>query len=371
MKAICTLIGWFVGMFVGFYFVNTCPILGFACILGGMPLGRYIGRSIEESKEQREKMAREAANERRLQERENSRKSELRNKAIALSVQYPEATKEYFRIHWNIRKSIIQRSDITDEKVALLLSHTEFEYKKQEEKLNPVYKKAMEKERLLAWQEEENRRFAKEAAARRKEEEVRNLSNTLPACVANWQLHANSSLRHKYFFDYYPYDIFKNGATTSMWNTWHTVWHFKNDPSRGVSRFDHDYALDQVVGLVKKTINSAFGAKAEYLTLVCLTASTQQKTELRFKKFAERICSDLKMSNAYPHIKVVEDGNAKHDGGTGYHQVWHDSSFFRGKYIVLFDDVRTTGKSLEAERIRLEQYGAKVICAITVAQTVR
>ena len=75
------------------------------------------------------------------------------------------------------------------------------------------------------------------------------------------------------------------------------------------------------------------------------------------------------MINAYPHIRVTEDGNAKHDGGDGSHRVYYDSYFFNGKYVVLFDDVRTTGNSLEQERRTLEGFGAKVICAVTIAQT--
>ena len=154
-----------------------------------------------------------------------------------------------------------------------------------------------------------------------------------------------------------------------MWNTWRTVWHFKNDPSKNVSSYEHSNALRTVIGLVEDTLRSTFGSKTEYLTLVCLTASTQRKTELRYKDFAEKVCSDLNMTNAYPHIQVVEGGSAKHDGGDGSRKVSYDRYFFRDKYIVLFDDVRTSGRSLEQERAMLESMGAQVICAITIAQT--
>ena len=57
MKAFFSLIGWFIGMLVGFSLINVCPILGFVCIIGGIPLGRYVGQCIEESKEGIEKDA--------------------------------------------------------------------------------------------------------------------------------------------------------------------------------------------------------------------------------------------------------------------------------------------------------------------------
>ena len=75
------------------------------------------------------------------------------------------------------------------------------------------------------------------------------------------------------------------------------------------------------------------------------------------------------MNNAYPHIQVIEGGSAKHDGGDGSRRVSYDQYFFNGKYVVLFDDVRTTGHSLEQERRTMEELGAKVICAVTIVQT--
>ena len=154
-----------------------------------------------------------------------------------------------------------------------------------------------------------------------------------------------------------------------MWNPQRTVWHIKNDPDKNVTSYEHRSALQTVTNLVENALRSAFGAKTEYLTLVCLTASTQRKTELRYKDFAEQLCKNLNMDNAYPHIQVIEGGSAKHDGGDGSRRVSYDRYFFNGKYVVLFDDVRTTGHSLEQERRTMEELGAKVICAVTIAQT--
>lgn len=370
MKFFLGFIGWSLGMLLGFSILEACPILAYACIIGGIPFGRYIGGCIEKHKEEEKERARRIAAEREKQRREEIRRNERRIKAIELNRKYPEATKEYFKIHWGISKSSILPGDITDNRVDLLLSHSEYDYQNQEEKLNAVYKAKVERERLLARQEEERKRRKEEEAKRRKEEELRKLPDTLPHYVTSWHLHSNSTIRHKYFYDYYTYFTHKDYATSEMWNTWHTVWNFKNDPTKGISSYDHNIALDHVVGLVENALSSAFGSKTEYLTLVCLTASTRIKTELRFKEFSKRVCSDLKMNNAYSHITVVEDGVAKHDGGTGSHMVSYDIPYFNGKLVVLFDDVRTSGRSLETERIRLEGYGAKVICAITIAQTV-
>ena len=380
MKTFCGFAGLFVGMFVGFIFLNSVPQLSFICIVGGMPLGRYIGGQIEESQEQERAALEKLYKERVARERENIKKKERRGKAVSLSEKYPEAIKYYFKTHWGLNKSTISQYDITDDKVDTLLSHSEYEYQRKEEELNAAYKAKIEAQkeaerlrqeakRKAEREEAERKRREEELARQQEEEEKRNLVTTLPACVDSWETHGSSSLKHKYYYDYYTYSVYKGDATQSMWNTWKTVWNFKNDPSKGVSIYEHGVALQKVIRLVEETIRSTFGSKTKYLTLVCLTASTQRKTELRFKDFAETVCSDLHMTNAYPHIRVVEDGSAKHDGGDGSRKVSYDSYFFKGKYVILFDDVRTSGHSLEAERRIMENFGATVICAITIAQT--
>jgi len=387
MKTLCGFIGWIVGMFVGFLFVDFAPALGFICIIGGIPLGRYIGGLIEEGQEQERAESERQYREKLAREREENRKNERRSQATLLCIKYPEAAKSYFKTHWGLNKSTITQYDITDDKVELLLSYSEYDYQKKEELLNASYRARKEAERLRieAQKEEESReeerkireeelerqrkQREKELELQRKEEERRNLPTTLPACVSSWSTHSYSTLKHKFFYDYYTYAIYKDNASNSMWDTWRTVWNFKNDPSKSVSSYDHRNALRTVVYLVENELQSTFGSKTEYLTLVCLTASTQRKTELRFKDFAETVCNDLHMTNAFSHIKVVEGGDAKHDGGDGVRTISHDRGFFSGKYIVLFDDVRTTGRSLEQEKQILEGLGAKVICAITIAQT--
>lgn len=42
MKAFFSMIGWFIGMLVGFSLINVCPILGFVCIIGEIPLDRFV-----------------------------------------------------------------------------------------------------------------------------------------------------------------------------------------------------------------------------------------------------------------------------------------------------------------------------------------
>lgn len=154
-----------------------------------------------------------------------------------------------------------------------------------------------------------------------------------------------------------------------MWDAWKFIWSFKNDPFKNVSEYEHDMALNRAVKWTENILSETFSTDVSKLTLVCLTASTRMKNDRRFKLFAEKVCSDLNMYNAYNHINIVADGEAKHEGGTVAVGKSYDANWFKNKYIVLFDDVRTSGNGIEHEKRILESFGATIICAMTLGQT--
>jgi hypothetical protein len=148
MKSLCGWIGWVVGMFLGFALVNSIPFLGFICIIGGIPLGRYIGGLIEEEQDNQRRAEEEYARKRRQEEYENKRKAERRAEAQALARKYPEATKYYFKRHWGITKTFISDYDITDEIADVLLGH-KYSYEIDEQKHNVSYRLKIEAEKLV------------------------------------------------------------------------------------------------------------------------------------------------------------------------------------------------------------------------------
>ncbi len=46
-----------------------------------------------------------------------------------------------------------------------------------------------------------------------------------------------------------------------------------------------------------------------------------------------------------------------------------DSIFFKGKYVLLFDDVITSGRSMERLKQKLESVGAIVIAGLSIGRT--
>lgn len=379
MKTVFGIIGFIIGLIITLG-SGADDRIGFLLIPLGVILGCHIGKKIDESREQ-DKINRE-----RMDKEMKQRQDRLNRVHFFIST-YPEAAKDFYKRRTGANLNITSLNSLTDNDLLLLLSLSEESYQVLEEKLNPSYRakreaervetaKKREAERLAAERKKEEERLAAERKRvaeqleqKRKEDEKRRAISMLPSCVEDWSSHSNSTLKHKYFYDYYPYSLYKDHASSSMKNTWEIVWHFKNDPSRYIRMSDHDSAQTIVVRKVEELLKNTFGSKTEYLTLVCLTASTQEKTDMRFKEFSEIVCNDLNMTNAYSHISVAEEGIAKREGGTGVKSISYDRNFFNGKNVVLFDDVRTTGRSLETMRRHLEDLGAKVLCAITIAQT--
>lgn len=66
---------------------------------------------------------------------------------------------------------------------------------------------------------------------------------------------------------------------------------------------------------------------------------------------------------------MVRDATPKHLGGDGNPTIEINSNYFRGKYVVLFDDIITSGRSMSRMKSLLESAGANVICGLSIGKT--
>ena len=229
-------------------------------------------------------------------------------------------------------------------------------------KIKDLDKEIIYKEKL---QEEARRKQMEEE--RRKEELVYLLS-----CVFTWFQPTRSSLKCFSLFYYYPTNCDWN-ASEDEWEVRNLIWDFKANPNRPQSeseiRCRHERAMNKVLPLFKKVMSHYFGSNTSKLTLVCIPSSKKIVTERRYKDFSYELCSITGMDNGYDYISVLHEGEAKHLGGTTQAQISIDGSFFRDRYIVLLDDVITSGKSMEMTKNLLEQAGAHVIAGLSIGRT--
>lgn len=108
----------------------------------------------------------------------------------------------------------------------------------------------------------------------------------------------------------------------------------------------------------------------------CVPASCQRTTVRRYRRFAEELCRRCNAINAFDHITVKGHRRKKHLQPSMLSDdllcnTSIDEAFFKGKKVVVFDDICTTGKSSQAFIECLENAGASVRMALFLAKTKR
>lgn len=208
----------------------------------------------------------------------------------------------------------------------------------------------------------------KRQEAIRKQQEIRDLKS----CVSSWPQPRCSSIKYFSLYNYYPTTCDWD-ASESEWDIRNLIWDFKANPNRPQSEYEirtrHEQALNRVLPKLVKVINHYFGSKKSKFTLVCIPSSKRIVTERRYKDLAQKLCSATGMSNGYDYVAVTSDGEAKHLGGTSSAEFGIDSSYFKDRYVLLFDDVITSGSSMERFKRLLESVGATVIGGLSIGKT--
>ena len=109
--------------------------------------------------------------------------------------------------------------------------------------------------------------------------------------------------------------------------------------------------------------------------VVCIPASCSRTNNIRYKYFSEELSQRLGAVNGFGHIIVSGHRQKVHishlhqlaDGATEYYHI--DEDFFRGKQVLVVDDITTTGKTADAFIERMESIGARVRMAMFLAKT--
>lgn len=193
----------------------------------------------------------------------------------------------------------------------------------------------------------------------------------LQAAVSGWG-RTPSGIPFRTLFDYVPLSMGDLPAGLDrgrVQRTRRTVWGFKHSPDSG-SPAAHMRSLYRVVRAVGSCIRDTFGSDASRLTLFCIPASSVDGHWLRYREFSLLLCRYTGMTGSFRHVQVVRDRQAVHTGGTASCNWRSDADFFRGRLVLVFDDIYTTGRSLEDAAQRLRLVGARVVAAHFIGRTV-
>lgn len=225
-----------------------------------------------------------------------------------------------------------------------------------------------EKSRLAEIERQKRAEAERLRKLKEKEDEKRLLQN----CVATWYEPSRSNLKCFSMYNYYPttcgWDV-----SDYDWDVRKLIWNFKAKPTKPMPLDTiislHKSSAKAVTNKMCKALRHFFGNEVSKLTLLCIPASTQEVTQRRYEDFSAMVCNELGMSNAYSHVRVAVDGGAKHLGQSGNARYQIDSDFFKDRYILLFDDVITSGGSMETFKRGLERAGAIVVGGFSIGRT--
>ena len=136
--------------------------------------------------------------------------------------------------------------------------------------------------------------------------------------------------------------------------------------------------------LVKEVISliasKQIDPKTDNWALAFPPASSKDSNTARFKEFTTNICGLFtKLQNSFDHIEIVKEKEPKYINdklNPKEHTTWDldqdlkfDIDFFKGKNIILFDDVVTTGKTMYDFIIKLKQLEANPVLCLSILYT--
>ena len=190
---------------------------------------------------------------------------------------------------------------------------------------------------------------------------------TLATCTASWP-QLSSGIRYKHLVDYYSYNAFgAYSLSNEEWDNRDMIHNFKNN-SELTDPISHLNAMNKAIDLLLALLRDTFGDLLPQLTLVCIPASTAEKTAARFEEFAKLVCEKTGMANGYTHITVVADQEYLSDSHLPQYDI--DTDFFANRLVLLFDDIMATGGSVNKFAAHMDETGAQVIAAVVLGKAV-
>ena len=111
------------------------------------------------------------------------------------------------------------------------------------------------------------------------------------------------------------------------------------------------------------------------VVVVCVPASTRYSHVRRWKQFSAMLCRLTGAIDGFDRVQVSGSRRRAHITGECElatnikHYVHIDADFFRGKKVLVIDDVYTTGQSSTAFIGAMQAAGASVVMAMFLAKT--
>lgn len=136
------------------------------------------------------------------------------------------------------------------------------------------------------------------------------------------------------------------------------------------------FAQEHVTKLVSDALTMWYGSGNADLVLVCVPTANEKKYGYRFRRFAAAVSARTGIQNGTAQVQIFGSRSAKHTDSchvvreSDDYKVVVNAEFFKGKSVIIFDDIRTTGKSAGAFAAELESMGATIKGGLFLAQSI-
>ena len=162
--------------------------------------------------------------------------------------------------------------------------------------------------------------------------------------------------------DYYPLSGIGNDVDINIKNIRNFIFSFKDG-----RKADVEYAANIIVeSLKKESIN------IENTCLMIIPASKPEKTNKRFEYFCSMVAKALNIENGFNYLSAIEHEETKGSSDKNIRPfLILNSEQYKGKNVLLFDDVITSGSSFKQVAAKLLETGAKSVTGLFLAKTTR
>jgi len=170
----------------------------------------------------------------------------------------------------------------------------------------------------------------------------------------------------KFVFGTYVPQSYREMATEEEKNFSEWVINFKNG---------HKDQLKEAAQMVIKKLNQWYGKKASELVIVPVPCASMSQYRFRFAYFCAVVSKTLGQENGLQHVEIVGKRTAAHRSA-GHNVVCEDDynviidgDFFKGRKVVVVDDVISSGRTADDFANQLTELGAIVKGGIFFART--
>ena len=170
-------------------------------------------------------------------------------------------------------------------------------------------------------------------------------------------------MKTRHFFEYLPkrYDI-RSERDQQVRNL---VYGFKSGKSAACT-----FAAQAVSNFFVRS----YGDRCNEYTLVCVPSSSNSAYRRRFSRFAAMVSDLCGVADAMTYVTIIGEKQPLHTSSCHFvcednYEVRVSADYFRGRKVIIFDDLITTGRTARTFAAQLTAAGAEVIGGLFLAET--